>query len=137
MSASRRPKSLAGPTLLLIVLLADAGLIVLGWHLRQQRLSELSLPGLNLASTPVPVPAPSPGPSAARSARPAPAVISGPPGSVIQERISPSPAASGRPGSGAPLSWMAPAVRAFDALRKSERFRDSKVMLEWQRDFLA
>ena len=138
MALQKRSTNVSGPMLLLIIILADVGLVVIGWHIHEQRKAEYTLAGLNLAAPPNPrtyaPPAPPPPPPPA-----APAVGSGPPASVIPgkaERQAPPVRSEGasRPGPG---SWMDKAEDAYYQLKKSQRFKNSKVISDWKREFLS
>ena len=125
--------SLAGPLLLLVIVLADIGLVVWGWHLREQKkAADYGSSGLNFAAAPAP-PAARPAP---RRETPAPllAPASGPLLSVVPEDAGPQAPKPATPKSDPLLKR---AEETYYAVKNSPRFRNSKVIQEWKRDFLA
>ena len=52
MGLIRKPKSIGGQIFLLVVILADVGLLIWGWHIYQRRQARLDDSGFNLANTP-------------------------------------------------------------------------------------
>lgn len=140
-------KSLAGPILLVIVLLVDIGLIVWAYH-RFGRKPEAPVPAEDFSLTQAPVePVPAPG------AAPLPTDRLPPPGSmafiVKDERLTAgyreirskktgkSKKRSTRRSSKKKRKKVSKAVRYFFKLKRHPRFKKSKVIREWKRDFLS
>lgn len=123
---------MAGPLLLLIIVLADVGLVVWGWHLREQKkAAEYGSSGLNFASVPAPEP------PRARPALPAAAVqapSSGGPVSVVPEKLAAAAPSPAPPRSG---SLLKKAEGVYYLLKNSPRFKDSRTLREWKREFLS
>lgn len=156
------PKSPLGPMLLIVILLLDVGLLVWGWYIYQSRKPQYSGAGLDFSRPPTPseTPAPRALPTQADPSKDWDITKN-----IVQdeEGFDPSPSASvpgtpgaaGRPSAprpaGAPGSIPSPsgqcrpqtrekvsrAASVFFALKKDPRFRDSKVIREWKRDFLT
>lgn len=141
MDPQTKPKSPAGPMILLVILLVDVGLIIWGWHLYQRRQERLDATGLNLAKPP---PAERPMASAAvpRPARPP----TGPERYVLQEPSAPpgagpagraAPAGTRSASSSERSGTIRAAVRAYYALKKDPRFSRSEAILAWKAEFLS
>ena len=123
---------MAGPLLLLVIVLADIGLVVWGWHLREQKkAAEYGSSGLNFAAAPA---APAARPAPRRETPPPPPPSSGAPLSVVPEEGAPPPPKAAAPRTD-PL--LKKAEEVYYAVKNSPRFRNSKVISEWKRDFLA
>ncbi|HAH08276.1 MAG TPA: hypothetical protein DCM05_17410 [Elusimicrobia bacterium] len=141
MGFQKKPASIAGPMLLLLIVLLDVGLIVLGWHIRQQKKAEYSLAGLNMAAPPrqlVPFPVDLP-PEAAAPASTG-TILSGAPSSVIPESMGPrtaQPPAQAAQAPAAASSWMERAENLYYKLKKSSRFRSSTAIKGWKKEFLG
>jgi len=140
MAVPKRPSNAAGPMLLLVIILVDIGLVVIGWHIHEQRKAEYSLAGLDLAAPPKPrTYAPSAAPPAPAPRSAGPEIISGPPASVIpgkaEGQSAPARAEAGPRSAAGP--WMDKAQDAYYQLKKSQRFRNSRVILDWKREFLS
>ncbi len=124
---------MAGPLLLLVIVLADIGLVVWGWYLREQKkAAEYGSGGLNLAAAPA-APAPRPAPRR-ETPVPLPAPSSGALFSVVPEEGPPPPPKAAAPRTDPSLKK---AEEIYYAVKNSPRFRNSKVIQEWKRDFLA
>ncbi|MFA6091994.1 MAG: hypothetical protein WCU88_05170 [Elusimicrobiota bacterium] len=133
----RSPRSIAGPILLLIILLVDVGLVIVAWHMRRQRQMDYGNFGLDLSSPPNPAPALNAAPTAA-AALPQPeepAIIPGTLSSVVPEDLGPGP--RGAAASPASAAGLGQAKSVFDKVKNEPRFRNSKILREWKRDFLA
>ncbi|MEK7744656.1 MAG: hypothetical protein AAB578_09750, partial [Elusimicrobiota bacterium] len=96
MSKPSPSSSMAGPLLLLVIVLADIGLVVWGGHLRvQKKAAEYGSSGLNFAAAPA---APAARPALRRETpAPPPAPSSGAPLSVVPEEGPPQPAKPAAP----------------------------------------
>jgi hypothetical protein len=136
MAFQKKPASIAGPLLLLIIILLDVGLIVLGWHIRQQKKAEYSLAGLNLSTAPrARLPAPVYTPPVEES----PVIVSGAPSSVIPESAGQKPvsAPAAAPAAAPASSWMGKAEDIYYKMKKGDRFRNSKAIKDWKKEFLS
>ncbi|MBI5596706.1 MAG: hypothetical protein HY928_11500 [Elusimicrobia bacterium] len=147
MGIQKTDKSSFGPAIILAVLLLDVGLMIWGWHLYQRRQERLDDGGLNFARAPeadpsLPVPADPP----------ASAPLSGIDRYVKKEAL--APAGPGAPKAGTPAGAKKPAlslaaqpkeaklkidraVSYFFDLKNSPRFKNSKVIQAWKKDFLS
>ncbi|MBI5244947.1 MAG: hypothetical protein HY922_14870 [Elusimicrobia bacterium] len=143
MALQKRSSSIVGPMLLMVVILADIGLLVVGWHIRQQRKAEYSLSGLNLAAPPrprtyvPPVSSPAQAP-AAPAAAPEPSP-SGALSSVVLEKVDKNTAAA-RPEPSAKQgekTWLKKAEDLYYQMKKSRRFKNSKALRNWKKEFLS
>ncbi|MFH1725026.1 MAG: hypothetical protein ABII00_10450 [Elusimicrobiota bacterium] len=145
MHQQSRQKSIAGQLLLLVVVLVDIGLIIWGWHWYQGRQAEVDTSGFDIARTPDHHATPSALPSERRASVPR-----GPESYVVKERGGlPGQAPSGTRAPGRKAAGASPntgdsekrsrriseAVRFFQKLKRSPRFKNSKVIKEYKRDF--
>lgn len=152
MGVQKDQKSGLGPGLILGILLLDVGLIIWGWHLYQKRQENLDDAGLSLSRAPDLTPAPD-GPVAAA---PREDPLSGIDRYVKQEALpaplkTPSapppkgPAAPGRPDLAPSAAGATPemkrtmdkAVDAFFDLKNQPRFKNSKTVSAWKKEFLG
>lgn len=147
-------KSGIGPALIIGILLLDVGLLIWGWHLYQKRQENLDDAGLNFSRAPEP------------SAEPAVAHVPAKPepmggidryvkkealpdvrastATAAQAAKAPS-AGAGKPALAAAAAPVTPdmkrkmdrAVDAFFDLKRQPRFKNSKVIQGWKRDFLS
>ena len=150
MGVEKSEKSSFGPALILAILLLDVGLMIWGWHLYQRRQERLDDGGLNFARAPEADPARPPAPAA-----PEEAPLSGIDRYVKKEALAPAGPPGARPGT-APASAAAPkkaasfaaqpkeaklkidkAVSYFFDLKNSPRFKNSKVIQAWKKEFLS
>lgn len=166
MGIVRRPKSAAGQIFLLVVIFADVGLIIWGWHLYQKRQQDkLDASGFNLAQTPkeerkpfasMPDPVKVDDLEASmrlviKESRDLPALGQGrggaPPVQTGAEaartaRAAPPPA---RPPSARSMKTVSAEERRkvrkakgfYYNLKNDPRFRDSQVLKDWQKEFLS
>lgn len=154
MGVQKEQKSGLGPGLILAILLLDVGLLIWGWHLYQRRQESLDDAGLNFSRAPEP----SAAPAVPADAGPKEDPLSGIDRYVKKEalpavstRTAPSPAAApgqapgGRPALAAPSAPASPEMKrkmdraadAYFALKNQPRFKNSKVVQEWKKDFLS
>lgn len=150
MGVQKSEKSTFGPALILGILLLDVGLMIWGWHLYQRKQERLDDGGLNFARAPEADPAlPLP------AAEPEPAPLSGIDRYVKKEAVAPAPPA-GSKAAGPAASGKSPkqaatlaaqpreaklkidkAVSYFFDLKNSPRFKNSKVIQAWKKEFLS
>ena len=148
MGIQKEEKSALGPGLILLILLVDVGIIIVAWHFYQRRQERLDDAGLNFARAPEADAAPA-APRTAPKEEPLPGIDR----YVKKESLQPGrlgpPAAPGGPGPGTAKAGPPPAasrqavlkmdgaVNFFFQLKNSERFKNSKVVQSWKRDFLS
>lgn len=152
MGVQKDQKSGLGPALILAILLLDVGLLIWGWHLYQRRQESLDDAGLNVSRVPEPAAAPAAPLSApVREAplsgidryvkvEPRPSARAAPDGAAVQ-----APAAGTKPALTAPAApvtgemkrKMDKAVDAFFDLKNQPRFKNSKAVQAWKKDFLS
>lgn len=153
MGVQKDEKSGLGAGLIIGILLVDVGLLIFGWHLYQRRQENLDDAGLNFSRAPEPTAEP------ATPAVPAPREdpISGIDRYVKKEPLptaAPAPVAKApdkaeAPGTKHGLAGTVPpsspemkkkmekAVDAFFDLKNQPRFKNSKVVQAWKKDFLS
>ncbi|TPW19572.1 MAG: hypothetical protein FD126_2555 [Elusimicrobia bacterium] len=153
MGVQKDEKSGFGPALIIGILLLDVGLLIWGWHLYQKRQENLDDAGLNFSRAPEPSAEPT---APVVAAKPEP--LSGIDRYVKKEALPESrpgaapgaakaaPAAGGKPtltaSAAAPTTpdmkkKMDRAVDAFFDLKRQPRFKNSKVIQAWKKDFLS
>lgn len=150
MGVQKDQKSGLGPALILAILLLDVGLLIWGWHLYQRRQESLDDAGLNISRVPEPAAAPAAPLSApAREEplsgidryvkkEPLPGATAAPAGAAAQAAGAKSalvPAAA--PTSPEMKRKMDKAVDAFFDLKNQPRFKNSKAVQAWKKDFLS
>lgn len=141
--AKRRPRGHKVEAVILLILLADVGIAVFAWHLYQSRKSSVDSSGLDLSkapeiSQPLRLPPESLPPEPRSSMQyliPDRRPVRGPAPSGQE----PSQAGAGRGGgaSGPQDAVVTKALRVYYGLKKSPRFRGSRAIAEWQKEFLS
>jgi hypothetical protein len=167
MGVIRRPKSVAGQIFLLVVIFVDIGLLIWGWHIYQRRQAEkLDGSGFDLSRTPekeknpyaaMPDPIPVEDleasmrliikesrdlPALGQGRGGAPPVQTESPGAKKKTRSAPRPprtdsARSMRDVSAAERRKVKRAKGFYYALKRDARFRNSKVLTDWKKEFLS
>lgn len=152
MGVQKEQKSGLGAGLIIGILLVDVGLLIVGWHFYQKRQENLDDAGLNFSRAPEPTAEPV-APVSAPKVDP----ISGIDRYVKKEAlpVAPPPATAAKAGEIEPagnkhsLSAATPptspetkkkmekAVDAFFDLKNQPRFKNSKVVQAWKKDFLG
>ncbi len=149
MGIQKEQKSPLGPALILVILLVDVGIIIMAWHFYQRRQERLDDAGLNFARAPEPDAAPAgakpPPPTkedglssidryvkkeSLQPGRLGPPAAAPPPNAAAKAGLTPAASAQG-------MLKMDGAVNYFFQLKNSERFKNSKVVQAWKRDFLS
>lgn len=137
----QKPKSLIGPTALLVIFLIDVGLIILGWYVHQNRKRSYDGSGLSLSKTPESQQQP-------RTFTPlAEETVDEDRLSLVvkeplrrKKRPGASQAPSADPGTRIPpenRNIVRKAVLFFYDLKKDPRFKNSPAIAEWKREFLS
>lgn len=137
-------KNVAGQMLLLIVILADVGLIIFGWYIYQQRQAKYDATGIDISKVPdsgpvVPVPV-EPTKKGPKSFEDLIIKDKGDPGPAVGVTSPAGARPEGRPSGKDPSETgkkVARAVRFYYALKKDPRFKDNKAIQEWKADFLS
>jgi len=155
MGIQKEQKSGLGPGLIIGILLADVGLLIWGWHLYQKRQENLDDAGLNFSRAPDPTTAP----AAPLATGPKEDPLSGidryvkrealpetKPAAAASATAAKTPATATKPAlesaAAAPASpemkrKMDKAADAFFDLKRQPRFKNSKVVQAWKKDFLS
>lgn len=155
MGVQKEARSGLAPALIIAIILADVGLLIWGWHLYQKKQENLDDAGLNFSRAPEP----SAAPVVAAPSFPEEDPLAGIDRYVKKEAL-PPPKPAGPAGAagaaGAPAPGVRPAappaaapstpemrrkmdraVDSFFALKNSPRFKNSKVVQAWKKDFLS
>ena len=152
MGVQKEQKSGLGAGLIIGILLVDVGLLIFGWHLYQRRQENLDDAGLNFSRAPEPTAEPAaPAVAVPREdplsgidryvkkealpAAPAPAVKA--PEQAQAPGTKPALAAAAPPSSPEMKKKMEKAVDAFFDLKNQPRFKNSKVVQAWKKEFLG
>lgn len=152
MGVQKDQKSGLGAGLIIGILLVDVGLLIFGWHLYQRRQENLDDAGLNFSRAPDPtvepvapaVPVVKEDPISgidryvkkeALPAAPPPTPKVGSPATTPETK--PGLAAAAPPSSPEMKKKMEKAVDAFFDLKNQPRFKNSKVVQAWKKDFLG